>query len=77
MTTRTLKIHVAPEEAQAYESASPEVQHEIDEVLRRKLSEFEAALDQLAETFEEYAGPNVSPLPDDAVTRVGIYRDHL
>ena len=38
--------------------------------------EFESLLDQFAEEFESLAGPNVGPLPDEAVTRAGIYRDH-
>ncbi|MCP4545839.1 MAG: hypothetical protein GY835_05155 [bacterium] len=39
-------------------------------------AELEALLDQLADEFEACVGPDVSPLPDDAVTRAGIYRDH-
>jgi len=38
--------------------------------------ELEALLDQLADEFEACAAPDVPPLPDDAVARAGIYRDH-
>lgn len=39
MKTRALTIHVAPEEARAYEAASPAVQREVDQALRQKLRE--------------------------------------
>lgn len=38
--------------------------------------EFENLLDRFAEEFDHLAGPYVAPLPDEAVTRAGIYRDH-
>ena len=38
--------------------------------------EFKAVLDRLAAKFEEFAGPNVQPLSDYAVSREGIYEDH-
>lgn len=38
--------------------------------------DFEALLDQFADEFETCAGPDVPPLPAEAVTRAGIYRDH-
>ena len=39
METRALTIHVAPEAAQAYETASPEVRRQVDDLLSRKLRE--------------------------------------
>ena len=38
---------------------------------------FEALADKLADEFMEYAGPDCPPLPDYAVTREGLYEDHL
>lgn len=38
--------------------------------------DFEALADRLAEEFAATAGPDHRPLPDDAVTREGIYGDH-
>ena len=34
-------------------------------------------LDRLAEKFMEYVGPDVPPLSDYALSREGIYEDHL
>lgn len=36
-----------------------------------------ALLNELADKFEEFAGPNVPPLSDYAVSREGLYEDHL
>ena len=41
------------------------------------VEEFEAKLDQLAEKFMKYVGPDVPPLSDYALSREGIYEDHL
>ena len=38
--------------------------------------EFETLLDQFADEFESCAGQDVPSLPDEAVTRAGIYQDH-
>ena len=39
--------------------------------------EFEALADQLADEFMEYVGPDCPPLSDYAVSREGLYEDHL
>ena len=44
---------------------------------RLSSEEFKAALERLAVKFEEFAGPNVRPLSDYAVSREGLYEDHL
>ena len=44
---------------------------------RLSTEEFRAALDRLAAKFEEFAGPNVPALSDYAVSREGLYEDHL
>ena len=44
---------------------------------RLSTEEFKAALERLAVKFEEFAGPNVPPLSDYAVSREGLYEDHL
>jgi antitoxin ParD1/3/4 len=38
--------------------------------------EFEALADEFADEFEAILGPNAPPLPDEALTREGIYGDH-
>ena len=38
--------------------------------------EFEALADQLAAEWAAAADPKALPLPDEAVTRAGIYGDH-
>lgn len=39
--------------------------------------EFEALADQLADEFMAYVGPDCPPLSDYAVSREGLYEDHL
>ena len=39
--------------------------------------EFEALLDKLADEFMAYAGPDCPPLSDYAVSREGLYEEHL
>ncbi len=41
------------------------------------VSDFEALADSLADEFAATAGPDHRPLPAEAMTREGIYRDHL
>ena len=41
------------------------------------IEEFEAKLDQLTEKFMKYVGPDFPPLSDYALSREGIYEDHL
>ena len=38
---------------------------------------FEILADQLADEFMAYVGPECPPLSDDAVSREGLYEDHL
>ena len=38
--------------------------------------EAEILLDRLADQLEACMGSDVAPLPDDAVSRAGIYRNH-
>ncbi len=38
---------------------------------------FEALADQLADDFMDYVGPDYRPLSDYAVSREGLYEDHL
>jgi len=40
-------------------------------------NEFEALVEQLTDTFTAYTDPNMAPLSDYAVSREGIYADHL
>ena len=41
------------------------------------IDEFGVLLDELADKFMEFAGPDVQPLSDYAVSRESIYEDHL
>jgi hypothetical protein len=38
---------------------------------------FEILADQLTDEFMEYIAPDLPPLSDDAVSRQGLYEDHL
>ena len=59
-----------------------EILDDMEEVLinnnrQTSTSKFGALLDELADKFAEFAGPDVQPLSDYAVSREGIYEDHL
>ncbi len=56
METRALTIHVTPEAAQAYETATPEVRRQVDGLLSRRLRE---AMRNLTRQNEE-SGPRRS-----------------
>jgi antitoxin ParD1/3/4 len=45
--------------------------------LKLSYDEFEALADQLEDEFMAFVGPNCPPLSDYAVSREGIYEDHL
>ena len=61
------------------DALGPTVEALINNKTPSKLSddEFEALADQLADEFMAYAGPNCPPLSDDAVSREGLYENHL
>ena len=48
-----------------------------DNNLQLSVDEYMALLDELADKFMEFAGPDVQPLSDYAVSRESIYEDHL
>ncbi len=48
-----------------------------DNNLQLSVEEHTALLDELAHKFMEFAGPDVQPLSDYAISREGIYEDHL
>ena len=55
---------------------------EILEIVMHKTTQlsddkFEALADELADEFMEYVGPDCPPLSNYAVTREGLYEDHL
>ena len=60
-----------------------EQQHAVEALIRRHTlsnlsnDEFEALADQLADEFMEVIGPDCPPLSDYAVSREGLYEDHL
>lgn len=47
-----------------------------DDNSQLSLEEFKVLLDELAEKFMEFAGPDLPPLSDYATSREGIYEDH-
>ena len=59
------------------EAIEPTVDVLMNENPPLSVEEFEAKLDQLTEKFMEYVGPDVPPLSDYALSREGIYEDHL
>jgi len=59
METRALTIHVAPEAAQAYETAPPDVRREVDVLLSRKLREAMHELTRPTATFGQARGERV------------------
>ena len=61
------------------EALGPTVEALIRSHISSQLSneEFEALADQLADEFMEYVGPDCPPLSDYAVSREGLYEDHL
>lgn len=59
------------------EAIEPTVDVLMNENPPLSVEEFEAKLDQLTEKFMEYVGPDVPPLSDYALSREGIYADHL
>ncbi len=61
------------------EALGPTVEALIRSHISSQLSneEFETLADQLADEFIEYVGPDCPPLSDYAVSREGLYEDHL
>ncbi len=61
------------------EALGPTVEALIRSHTSLKLSneEFETLADQLADAFMKYVGPDCPPLSDYAVSREGLYEDHL
>jgi antitoxin ParD1/3/4 len=59
------------------EALEPTVDALMNNKPQLSVEEFEIMLDRLAEKFMEYVGPDVPPLSDYALSREGIYEDHL
>lgn len=61
------------------EALDPTVEALIRRYTSAKLSDdaFETLADQLADEFMAYVGPDCPPLSDYAVSREGLYEDHL
>jgi len=68
MKTQALTIHVAVEDAQAYETASPEVQRRVDAFLRQKLRE--AMRGQASLVTPPLSQPTDLGWPEEFFTRV-------
>ncbi len=59
------------------EALEPTVDALMNNKPQLSVEELEIMLDRLAEKFMEYVGPDVPPLSDYALSREGIYEDHL
>ena len=59
------------------DAVEPTVDKLMNENPPLSVTEFEAKLDQLTEKFMEYVGQDFPPLSDYALSREGIYEDHL
>ena len=59
------------------EALEPTVDALMNNKPQLSVEEFEIMLDRLAEKFMEYVGPDVPPLSNYALSREGIYEDHL
>lgn len=59
------------------DAIEPTVDGLMNENLPLSVEEFEAKLDQLTDKFMEYVGQDFPPLSDYALSREGIYEDHL
>ncbi len=59
------------------DAVEPTVNVLMNENTPLSVDEFEAKLDQLTEKFMKYVGPDFPPLSDYALSREGIYEDHL
>lgn len=62
-----------------WKAVKPTIEMFIKSTTPSKISdnEFESLADQLADEFTTYIDPNSVPLSDYAVSREGIYADHL
>ena len=59
------------------EALEPTVDALMNNKSQLSAEEFEMKLDQLVDEFMACVGPDVPPLSDYAVSREGIYKDHL
>lgn len=73
----TITVHIYPNERLFLEVPDDAEKPLTSNNSRLSSEEFKAALERLAVKFEEFAGPNVRPLSDYAVSREGLYEDHL
>ncbi len=59
------------------EALEPTVEALMNNKPQLSVEELEMKLDQLVDVFMDCVGPEVPPLSDYAVSRAGIYEDHL
>lgn len=58
------------------DALEPTVHELMNNKRQYSVEELMTMLDQLADKFMEYVGPDVPPLSDYAISREGIYADH-
>ncbi len=73
----TVIVHIYPNKRLFLEIPEDTRETLADDNSQLSLEEFRVLLDELAGKFMEFAGPDVQPLSDYAVSREGIYEDHL
>ena len=72
----TVTIHIYPNKRLLLEIPDDTKDALASDNSRLSAEEFKAALDRLADKFEEFAGPDCPSLSDYAMSREGIYEDH-
>ncbi len=59
------------------DAVEPKVEELLNNKAQYSVEELQSMLDQLIEEFMTCVGPDVPPLSDYALSREGIYADHL
>ncbi len=59
------------------DAVEPKVEELLNNKAQYSVEELQSMLDQLIEEFMTCVGPDVPPLSDFALSREGIYADHL
>ena len=59
------------------DAVEPKVEELMNNKAQYTVEELQSMLDKLIEEFMSCVGPDVPPLSDYAVSRAGIYEDHL
>lgn len=72
----TVTVYIYPDDRLVLEIPDETGETSIDNSSRLSTEEFGALLDELADKFMKFVGPDFPPLSEYAVSREGIYEDH-